>query len=204
MPEAPAADRFVDLLRHGEAAGGFRLRGSTDDPLTPQGEQQMRRALAGEPPWTRIVTSDLQRCSGFATALAEEFEIPLAVEPRLREIDFGEWEGCEVEALWARDAERVTAFWNAPFSVPAPGGEDPQAMCGRVLAAWRALATALVPGEHALVVSHGGPIRVILGEVLQIPDDALTRIEVAHASLSRIRLPAGEWPPSLVFHRPGA
>jgi len=200
MSEAPA-DRFVDLLRHGEAVGGARLRGTTDDPLTAQGERQMQQALEGERSWSRIVSSDRRRCATFATALAEARAIPLQVDERLREIDFGDWEGMAPAEVWTRDAERASAFWTAPFSVPPPGGEDPQAMSRRVLAAWRELCNALRPGEHALVVSHGGPIRVILGEVLQIPDAALTRIEVSHASLSRIRLPADGWPPSLMFHR---
>jgi broad specificity phosphatase PhoE len=73
-------------------------------------------------------------------------------------------------------------------------------MKARVLQAWKALLNEQM-GCHLLVVTHGGPIRVILGDVLGMADAALNKIEVPHASLSRIRIPAGGWPPSLLFHR---
>ena len=195
------ADRFVDLLRHGEVAGGFRLRGVTDDPLSPDGHQQMRQALGAERPWRRVLSSGLQRCDAFAHEIATETDVPLDIEPRFREIDFGDWEGKEVAAVWEEDHERASAFWNNPFAVAPPGGEDPGAMKQRVLAAWDALLSQLGGSDHCLVVTHGGPIRLILGSLLDMPDAALVRIEVPHASLTRIRVPADGYPPSLMFHR---
>ncbi len=204
MPEAPESDRFIDLLRHGEAEGGFRLRGRTDDPLTDKGFAQMREAIGAERPWQRIVTSDLRRCAAFAEALGAEAGIPVESEPRLRELDFGDWEGRLVEAVWEEDEARAAAFWERPFVVAPPGGEAPEAMKRRVLAAWEALSSGMGAREHWLLVTHGGPIRVILGKILQMPDDALVRIEVPHASLTRIRIPAGDWAPSLMRHGPAS
>ena len=201
MPEAPAADRFVDLLRHGEAEGGFRLRGRSDDPLTAEGRQQMLRALGPARPWSRVISSGLQRCDAVAREIATETGSPLDIEPRFREIDFGDWEGQDVAAVWEQDQERASAFWNNPFSVAPPGGEAPAAMKQRVLEAWDVLLSQLGENGHCLLVTHGGPIRLILGNVLEVPDSALIRIEVPHASLTRIRVPARGFPPSLVFHR---
>ena len=202
MPETPAPDRFIDLLRHGEVEGGFRLRGRTDDPLTDEGFAQMRGAIGADRPWRRIVTSDLRRCADFADALGAEVDIPVEREPRLRELDFGEWEGRSVEEVWEEDEARAAAFWARPFAVAPPGGEAPEAMKRRVLAAWEALVSEMGAGEHWLLVTHGGPIRVILGKILRMPDDALVRIETPHASLTRIRIPSGDWAPSLMRHGP--
>jgi alpha-ribazole phosphatase len=52
---------------------------------------------------------------------------------------------------------------------------------------------------RSLVVTHGGVIRVIVGEVLQMPPPALLLLEVPHACRTRIRLPVGDGLPSLVL-----
>lgn len=201
MSEHAAADRFVDLLRHGEVSGGFRLRGLTDDPLSTEGYEQMWHALGSEKPWHRIISSGLRRCDTFAGELAAKIGVQHDIEPRFREIDFGDWEGKEVASVWEDDHERASAFWNNPFAVAPPGGEDPALMKQRVLAAWDALLAQLGDNDHCLIVTHGGPIRLMLGSVLDMPDAALIRIEVPHASFSRVRVPGSDFPPSLMWHR---
>lgn len=49
----------VDLLRHGEPAGGKKFRGAVDDPLSPLGWQQMRAAVGDFRGWQTIVSSPL-------------------------------------------------------------------------------------------------------------------------------------------------
>lgn len=83
----------IDLLRHGETAGGSRYRGSIDDALTPLGWAAMRAALGEECGWNRIVSSPLRRCADFARDLARRHGLPLDIDARLREIHFGDWEG---------------------------------------------------------------------------------------------------------------
>jgi broad specificity phosphatase PhoE len=174
---------FVDLLRHGETAGGTRYRGRTDDPLTPEGWQQMRTATArGE--WDRIVTSPLQRCRAFAAELAATRGIDLEVDPRLQEMDFGSWEGRTAEELMAEDRDALLRFWADPVAHPPPGGETLAALSLRVLDAWADLASG-GRGARVLVVSHGGPIRVILGHLSGIAPAALITIQVPHGSLTR-------------------
>jgi alpha-ribazole phosphatase/probable phosphoglycerate mutase len=60
----------VDLLRHGEPAGGPRFRGTTDDPLSELGWQQMRATVGTQLPWEVVVSSPLRRCAAFAEWLA--------------------------------------------------------------------------------------------------------------------------------------
>jgi broad specificity phosphatase PhoE len=57
----------------------------------------------------------------------------------------------------------------------------------RVLEAWREHAAAAA-GASVLLVSHGGPIRVILGHLAGVPDAGLTALQVPPASLHRIEL----------------
>ncbi|MGH8566487.1 MAG: histidine phosphatase family protein, partial [Gammaproteobacteria bacterium] len=79
----------VGLLRHGEAEGGPRYRGSTDDPLTANGWMQMWMAVGTEFHWDRIVTSPLARCLDFARELSRRRSLPLEVNDDLRELHFG-------------------------------------------------------------------------------------------------------------------
>lgn len=184
-----SATARIDLLRHGDAAGGPRYRGSTDDPLTATGWEQMRAAVAGQR-WDRVVSSPLARCRAFAEALAAERGIDLAVDARLREMDFGRWEGRSAKELMRADRDALLRFWSDPVAHPPPGGEPLAALARRVLEAWREHADAAA-GERVLLVSHGGPIRVILGHLAGIPQAALISLQVPPASLHRIVLRDG-------------
>lgn len=196
-------DSIIDLLRHGEAEGGIRLRGLTNDPLSLEGRKQMWRAVGAEWPWSRIITSPLSRCSDFAAEIGRMARASVEVEACLRELDFGDWDGRDIAEVWDENPDLAAAFWRNPFATTPPHGEAPAEMKQRVLQWWTQLLSGLESGAHLLVVTHGGPLRVLIGEVLALPDQALSRIETPHACLSRIRIPAGGWEPSLVFHAAG-
>ena len=194
-------ETLVDLLRHGEVAGGARFRGSLDDPLTPQGWRQMQEALPTDGGWTRIVSSPLKRCAAFADTLAQRLDLQLQVDSRLQEMHFGAWEGQTAEQLLASEPEAVQRFWADPATHSPPQGEPLSAFRQRVLAAWRELVAE--PGQRVLLISHGGPLRVILGQVLGMPETHLLRLELPLAALSRVRVQGGgdgEPFTSLVFH----
>ena len=222
LPKTPLPQTSgIDWLRHGETRGGSRFRGRTDDPLTPEGWQQMWTTVAhyhagarqvpesenlrrdwhaDQPvvlgrrdapprPWDRIIASTLVRCADFGRALSQRLDLPLSLDPRLVELDFGAWEGRSAADLMVSDAEALGRFWADPVTHSPPGGEPLPAFQARVLAAWQDLTTqALTNGERLLVISHGGVIRVILCAVLDHPLGRLLELEVGHASLTRIRL----------------
>ena len=137
--------------------------------------------------WDGIVTSPLTRCADFARALSERQGIPLRMDPRLAELDFGDWEGRTAAELMATDAEALGRFWADPVAHPPPGGEPLLAFQARVLAAWEELVRQ-DRGDRTLVISHGGVIRVILCQVLGYPLRRLLELDVGHASLTGIRV----------------
>jgi alpha-ribazole phosphatase len=191
----------VDLLRHGAPEGGTRYRGSLDDPLSEQGWREMRAAVGEYHPWQVIVSSPLHRCAAFAKDLSERLDVPLEIEPGWREIGFGVWEGRTPEEINAATPEALALFWHDPINHPPAGGELLEDFASRVVAAWRGLLKRHC-GCHALVVSHGGVIRMVLCHVLEMPLRRLWRLEVPYASCSRVRVYAGidGCEPSLVFH----
>ena len=189
-----SGDRFVDLLRHGETIGGARFRGVQDDRLSAVGWAQMEAAVqAGS--WDGILSSPARRCAAFAEDLAARLGVPLEVWPDLGERHFGSWEGRAAAEI---PLDELCRFWADPVGFTPPGGEPFTVMQQRCQAAWQRLLAC--SAEHPLVVTHGGIVRVLLGEVLGVAANRLLLIEVPHASLSRLRVPAEIGYPSLVRH----
>lgn len=200
MPECRTL--LVDLMRHGEVEGAECFRGSTDDPLSENGWRQMAQAAAACGRWEKIITSPLQRCADFAGQLSSQLALPLSVENDFREIHFGAWEGRNAADIFASDGQLLGKFLANPDDHTPPDGEPLSEFRQRVLQGWQRL-VADSEVNHLLLVSHGGPIRVIIAHILGMPNKKLLSLEIPHAGISRIKLsfdhqhrPYG----SLVFH----
>jgi len=187
----------VDLIRHGEPVGGRKYRGQIDDPLSEKGWAQMHAAVGESVPWTRIVSSPLLRCRAFAETLADRHDLPLALDERLKEVGFGAWEGKSAAEI-EQDAPGSLARFKADPVHARPQGAEPLAdFHARVAAAFDDL-LAQHAGQHVLLVGHAGVMRMALAWALQIPLEHAYRIEVATATLTRLRFDAGR--ASLIFH----
>lgn len=187
----------LDLMRHGEPVGGRKYRGKIDDPLSDKGWAEMWAAVGDAAPWSRIVSSPLSRCRAFAEALAERHALPLTFDNRLAEVGLGEWEGLsagEIEARWPGAVARLKID---PVNARPSGAEALDVFHARVSAALAEL-LRMYAGEHVLLVGHAGIARMALAWALQIPLANAYRIEVASASLTRLRFDAER--ASLIFH----
>lgn len=178
----------LDLLRHGQPVGGSRMRGCrTDDALSDKGWQQMRSAVAGRKPWDLIISSPLQRCAAFAEELAAEHELPLRIDPGIIEIDFGDWDGQEVDTLWQRQGDALAKFWADPVNNTPPNGERLQHMWQRIEGTLQRL-DAGESDKRVLMVTHGGVIKLLLAQLLDMPLANMTRFDVPYAGFSSVRL----------------
>ncbi len=160
----------------------------------------MRNAVGDGGDWEAIISSPLIRCAAFARDLAERLVCPLAIAPGFTEISFGVWEGRSVAEVHAADPQALGQFWRDPVAHPIPGGEPVADFDRRISAAWTTLLDQY-HGRHVLLVAHGGTIRMVLRQLLEIPLQRIWRIEAPFASLTRIRVhrdPGSE--PHLVFH----
>ncbi|EON92296.1 phosphoglycerate mutase [Marinobacter lipolyticus SM19] len=182
----------IDLIRHGEPAGGPMFRGSQDDPLSDLGWQQMRSAISDTEEWDLVVTSPLLRCHRFAEQLATNRQLPLERDERLREISFGAWEGMTADAIQADAPEALNRFWSDPVAYPPPGGETMDEFHARVRDSWHHWCREAA-GQRVLVVCHGGVIRMILAEVMGIPlNRSFSALAVPYACRSRVRIDQSE------------
>ncbi|MDG4551815.1 MAG: histidine phosphatase family protein [Candidatus Contendobacter sp.] len=190
----------VDLLRHGEPEGGQMFRGSVDDPLSPVGWEQMRAAVGDYRDWEAVIASPLIRCAAFARELAERLDRPLEIVADFSEISFGVWEGRAVAEVHATEPLAIARFWRDPVAHPIPGGEPVEDFDRRIRQAWDELMRRY-HRRHVLLVTHGGAIRMILRQLLEMPTRRIWRIEVPFAAISRIRRHCDpEADPHLVFH----
>lgn len=191
----------IDLLRHGEPEGGPKYRGSLDEPLSERGWAQLYAAVGAHPPWELVVSSPLKRCAEFAQALGQQQGMGVEIEPGFREMRFGDWEGRTAAEVMAATPEAVQRFWRDPLGYPPPGGEPLQDWAAGVTVAWQAL-LAGHRGQHVLLLSHGGTMRVILCHLLEMPLRRLWRLDIPYATLSRIRIYGNDHDaePMLVFH----
>ncbi|MBI5160310.1 MAG: histidine phosphatase family protein [Micrococcales bacterium] len=183
----------VHLVRHGETVwhAENRYAGSTDVPLTERGRmqaQELARWAAGAG-LTRVLSSDLGRARDTATLAADAAGLPLEIDSRLREIDFGRAEGLTAAEMDAAFPEARAAFLAAPATSPLPGGEPGAVVADRMLAA---LADAIRGTDGpVLIVGHTTAIRLALCALLGLPLDGYRdRFPSLHnAALTTVRLP---------------
>ncbi len=180
------------LVRHGATAltAERRFSGSTgaDPALVAEGRAQMRAAApivgrfaAGAD--AVLVTSPLRRAQESAAALADRLGLGAAsVEPDVREVDFGAWEGLTFAEIAERDPD-LLARWRSSADEPAPGGESMAQVHARVRAARERL-LAEHEGRVVVVVSHVTPIKMLVADAVGADTAAVHRMELAPAAVS--------------------
>jgi probable phosphoglycerate mutase len=154
------------LVRHASTAmnEARRYQGRIDPPLSRLGRAQAMR-LRGrlqDRRFDTVVRGDAQRC-------AETLELGLPrrtaeVDLRLREFDFGRWEGRTYAECAVLDAPLLRSWIADPSTGEPPGGEPFIEFCRRV-DGWL---DDLPRSGRALVISHAGTIRRIVGRALDL------------------------------------
>jgi probable phosphoglycerate mutase len=174
------------LVRHGESTGNADglLLGRIDAPLTERGQAQAEAVgplVAGA---TRVISSSLQRARRTAEALGTG--IPVEIDDRWIEVDYGEFDGRPLRSV----PDEVWARWRSDPDYRPPGGESLSEAGTRVRAACEELFG--VEGEEArgpgdvVVVSHVSPIKAATCWALGLGDEGAWRLYLATASVTRI------------------
>lgn len=155
------------LLRHGQTdwnlTGRWQGQASSAPELNNTGYAQalaIREQLAGKQ-LSAIYSSDLLRARQTAKLIANPLGLTVILEPRLREMNLGAWEGMlssEIEAQYPLElAERA----RDPHHARAPQGESPVEVAERTIAAVDDIAGKHA-GESVLIVSHGVSLSIII------------------------------------------
>ena len=160
------------LWRHGrtEWNDSRRFQGQIDVALDDIGRVQALRAaeqLSSLNPQL-IVSSDLMRAAETAEALAEQTGLRVRPTPALRETHGGQWEGQFADDL---KADPLYTQWLAGEDVPAGGAETRSDVGKRSIGVVDEVVGELEAGRVAVVVSHGGTIRAMIGTMVGLPVD---------------------------------
>jgi broad specificity phosphatase PhoE len=162
------------LARHGETVwhAEHRYAGNSDVALTRHGLGQAAAlgAWAVDSQLDAIVASPLSRARRSAAPAVETTGLPLRIDDRLVEIDFGEAEGLTPDELIERFPEEWAAFTRAPASNPFPGGETGRAGIARAVPVFDELVEEF-PDGRVLVVGHATLIRLLFCELAGMDAD---------------------------------
>lgn len=185
------------LVRHGETIwhAENRYAGRTDIELTLRGMKQARDlakwvAAAGI---SAVWSSPLSRAHLTARPAAEAAHVPLQIDDRLIEVDFGVGEGLTGQEMYQRFPEARAAFLKDPVLNPLPGSEDPVQAARRGAQALRNIASPVADEARILVVAHNTLLRLVLCELLRIPLSLYreTFPSLANGALTEIRIYGG-------------
>ena len=171
--QRPAGATEVLLVRHGASQAfvpgePFPMLGDQGDPaLAPNGHDQAAaaaRRLASEPIDALYVTS-LQRTQQTFEPLAERLGLTPTVEPDLREVALGEWDGGLIRQYAAENHPLYERLHTERRWDVIPGAESNEQLTGRCMAALERIADAH-PDQLVAACVHGGVIGAVLAHIV--------------------------------------
>jgi len=169
------------LVRHGQSVLNAEgcLAGRVDTPLTPLGAAQAVEVAAAV---ARIGTADrlLSSPLGRARATASAFGMPVGIDERWVELDYGPYDGLPLAEVPAE----VWAAWRRDIAWKPPDGESIAALGVRVRDACEDALAA--PAALTVVVTHVSPIKAAVAWALGVGDEVTWRMFVAPASITVI------------------
>ena len=153
------------LIRHAQTIWNRekKIQGHKDTPLTADGERQASKwgQILLRYSWDRILASDADRALATGERINAFLKIPIEIDSRLREQDWGQWVGKTVPQIQAQAAELLAEQTKAGWDFCPPGGEDRKSVLARSQGALQE-AINRWPGENILVVTHEGVIKSLL------------------------------------------
>ena len=156
----------IYLMRHGKVDAAPGLHGHSDLKVKASEQQAIAQA------WNEqgrevggIITSSLSRCSDVAQIIAEQQMLPMSENSELKEMSFGDFDGVPFDML-SDKWKKLEAFWQSPAHHTLPNAESLNAFSQRVSSAWSQIINDI--NDNLLIVTHGGVIRMILAQVLDV------------------------------------
>jgi probable phosphoglycerate mutase len=182
----------VYYIRHGETDWNVagRLQGRRDVPINARGRAQARHS--GEilrdlfarddrdPAGLDYVSSPLGRARQtmeIARAALGLDPAAYAIDVRLAEIAFGDWEGCTIAQLHTRDPQGIAAREHDKFHFLPPNGESYEMVTARMRDWYEDLA------RDTVVTAHGGTARGLIAHLRLAHAAAAPLIDIAQGQV---------------------
>jgi len=159
----------VFMVRHGATvlSAEDRFAGATDVELSDEGREQTRRLAErlSREKIAAVYASPLGRTIETAQILAASHQLEVQTRDGLREISHGRWEQMTRREVEEKFPEEAAEWEKDPYTFAPLGGESGLAVTARALPALLEIVRAH-SGDHVLVVSHKGTIRLLLSSLL--------------------------------------
>ena len=155
----------IGLMRHPPVQIPVGLcYGHSDIPLCDGWEQYV--SISENFKVKFIYTSPLARCLKLAQTISRHYHIPYQTDERLKELNFGQWEGKK----WDEIPKKLIDDWaQNPWTWQIPDGESGQLLLNRVTEIWLEIKKQQ---QNILIISHGGPLRllrqIVLGKSIEL------------------------------------
>jgi broad specificity phosphatase PhoE len=167
-----------------------------DIPLSQRGSLDsdiVARSLGCSTKPIAIYHSGLARTRYLAEELAEVWmgQVPILCDVRLRERNYGLWEGRPWDELFASDPEHFHDLINRPDEYRPPGGETTTEMQQR-MREWYDRLLKIKANELVIAVSHSGPIASLCGSILNLPATEWSPWMLGYLESVQIKLPVVE------------
>jgi len=182
--------RILLLIRHGCIGEDYQGRfiGSTDIPLSEKGFRQAEAlqhlcmGLTG----AACLSSPMRRVLETVNTATVFSGLQVAIDPDLREIDFGTFEGMTFSDIRSLHADQVHGWAGLDRSFIFPGGEGISDFLGRIERTGKRIAA--MERDTVVVFAHGGVIRALICYFLGLEPVHYVLFEVDHGSITTIRL----------------
>jgi broad specificity phosphatase PhoE len=189
----------IYFVRHGETIYNKegRFQGQSDVPLNETGKAQadaVARRLGDDftssgRELADIYYSPLSRTEETARAIGRVFDKTPTAESGFKEINMGEWEGKTPTELSQGSSGLDLQRWKEdPLGSAVPGGEHVKDVDERVMASLRKIVRSHGPNDNVVVVTHGGPIGVVITRVLKQSLKDVAKIKLDNASLTAVEV----------------
>jgi probable phosphoglycerate mutase len=180
----------VFFVRHGETDWNLqrRYQGSSDIALNSNGRTQANKLapILAQKTISHVYCSDLSRVIETAN-LAGIPRDELILEPRMREIHFGKFEGL-THAEVAETYPDELQIWEDDRENNVHGGEKMSDVVARVGAFYEHLRDDYIDGEHILCFAHGGTIAIFLAIAMGVHPEKWWQFLLENTALTEINL----------------
>jgi len=193
------------LIRHGETELNARgvYYGWTDCSLSSRGISQAKDIADSlrNVSFDAVVSSPLKRTKETAVIVSGFNEQDLFLDERLKELNFGAWEGKHYQAIQDSDRENWNLWVNDWIKASPPLGESFASLYRRVKQSIRDI-LARHDGKTVLLVSHQGCLRIIMCVLLNMKYEGYWRFTFEHGAYSLLDVEKGYCIVRKINHRP--
>ena len=179
----------IILLRHGETEWNRlgKYQGQSDIALSEKGRCQAQTLAAHFPVRTlqAAYASDLQRAMETARVATSSFGCTVTAEPRLREVNFGDWEGLTYAEINEKWPNALNQFFSDTTKITIPNGESFETLKQRSDVAINKILEKHKK-ETVVVVAHGATIRAMICSALNLPLDYVWRIRQDNTAVNMV------------------